>query len=315
MTAPVITAPGASGAPGAPAGPGVPGTRATLRRNFWRGVWRVLRRKPSRIAGVAILGVFAFMGIFGPLLYPARLPRDDNALYAAPSLAHPFGTDFEGTDVLALVVTGSRYVLMTALVTAVITVALGTAVGLFAGFRRGRWDAVLMRITDMKLTIPALPLLLVLSTVWKFTSAIEMGLVLGLLGWGGVARAVRAQTLSLRERGFIEAARGLGLSGRHIIGRELLPSMAPFIAMNMLIAVTGAVYAQVGLFFLGVLPFDANNWGVMLNLAVFGGGALTTTTALPYMLAPLLAILLLTLGIVLVVDAMDEIFNPRLRED
>ncbi|MEU4409909.1 ABC transporter permease [Streptosporangium sp. NPDC023963] len=315
MTAPVITAPGAPGTPGAPGVPGVPGTRAAQRRNFWRGVWRVLRRKPSRIVGVAILGVFAFMGIFGPLLYPARLPRDDNALYAAPSLAHPFGTDFEGTDVLALVVTGSRYVLMTALVTAVITVALGTAVGLFAGFRRGRWDSVLMRITDMKLTIPALPLLLVLSTVWKFTSAIEMGLVLGLLGWGGVARAVRSQTLSLRERGFIEAARGLGLSGRHIVGRELLPSMAPFIAMNMLIAVTGAVYAQVGLFFLGVLPFDANNWGVMLNLAVFGGGALTTTTALPYMLAPLLAILLLTLGIVLVVDAMDEIFNPRLRED
>ncbi|MEU4535974.1 ABC transporter permease [Streptosporangium sp. NPDC023825] len=312
MTAPVITAPGAPGTPGVP---GVSGTRAAQRRNFWRGVWRVLRRKPSRIVGVAILGVFAFMGIFGPLLYPARLPRDDNALYAAPSLAHPFGTDFEGTDVLALVVTGSRYVLMTALVTAVITVALGTTVGLFAGFRRGRWDSVLMRITDMKLTIPALPLLLVLSTVWKFTSAIEMGLVLGLLGWGGVARAVRSQTLSLRERGFIEAARGLGLSGRHIVGRELLPSMAPFIAMNMLIAVTGAVYAQVGLFFLGVLPFDANNWGVMLNLAVFGGGALTTTTALPYMLAPLLAILLLTLGIVLVVDAMDEIFNPRLRED
>ncbi|WP_326640267.1 ABC transporter permease [Streptosporangium sp. NBC_01755] len=290
-------------------------TRATLRRNFRRGVWRALRRKPSRMMGVVILGVFTFMGLFGPLLYPERLPRDDNALYAAPSWAHPFGTDFEGTDVLALVITGARYVLLTALVTAVITVALGTAIGLFAGFRRGRWDAVLMRITDMKLTIPALPLLLVLSTIWKFTSAIEMGLVLGFLGWGGVARAVRAQTLSLRERGFVEAARGLGLSTRHIIGRELLPSMAPFIAMNTLIAVTGAVYAQVGLFFLGVLPFDANNWGVMLNLAVFGGGALTTTTALPYMLAPLLAILLLTLGIVLVVDAMDEIFNPRLREE
>ncbi|GAA2874660.1 ABC transporter permease [Streptosporangium fragile] len=291
------------------------GTRATLRRNFWRGVWRVLRRKPSRMLGVVILAGFAVMGAVGPLLYPERLPRDDDALYAPPSWEHPFGTDFEGTDVLALVITGSRYVLLTALVTAVITVVLGTGVGLLAGFRRGRWDTVLMRITDMKLTIPGLPLLLVLSTVWTFTGAFEMGLVLGLLGWGGVARAVRAQTLSLRERGFIEAARGLGLSTTHIVGRELLPGMAPFIAMNMLIAVTGAVYAQVGLFFLGVLPFDANNWGVMLNLAVFGGGALTTTAALPYMMAPLLAIMLLTLGIVLVVDAMDEIFNPRLREE
>ncbi|GIH61582.1 ABC transporter permease [Microbispora siamensis] len=291
------------------------GARAAVRRNFWRGVWRVMRRKPSRMAGAVILAVFAFMGIFGPMLYPDPLPRDTSALYAPPSLRHPFGTDFEGTDVLALVVTGSRYVLLTAVVTAVITVVVGAGIGLFAGFRRGRWDTVLMRFTDMKLTIPGLPLLLVLSTVWKFTGAAEMGLVLGLLGWGGVARAVRSQTLSLRERGFIEAARGLGLSTTHIVGRELLPGMAPYIAMNALIAVTGAVYAQVGLFFLGVLPFEANNWGVMLNLAVFGGGALTTTAALPYLLAPLLAILLLTLGIVLVVDAMDEIFNPRLREE
>ncbi|TKK87598.1 ABC transporter permease [Herbidospora galbida] len=287
----------------------------SLRRNFWRGVGRVLRRKPSRMVGVAIVVLFVFMGIFGPLLYPNPLPRDDNALYASPSWAHPFGTDFEGTDVLALVVTGTRYVLLAGLATAVITVALGTLIGLLAGFHRGRWDTVLMRLTDLQLTIPGLPLLLVLSTVWKFTSPIEMGVVLGLLGWGGIARAVRSQSLSLRERGFIEAAKGLGLPTRHIVVRELLPSMAPYIAMNMLIAVTGAIYAQVGLFFLGVLPFDANNWGVMLNLSVFGGGALSSTAALPYLLAPLLAILLLTLGIVLVVDAMDEIFNPRLREE
>ncbi|MFF0311507.1 ABC transporter permease [Streptosporangium sp. NPDC004379] len=310
MTAQTITAAG-----GATAGGPVGGGRAALRRNFWRGVWRVLKRKPSRMLGAVIVAGFAFMGIFGPMFYPEHLPRDTSALYAPPSWAHPFGTDFEGTDVLSLLVTGSRYVLLTALVTAVITVVLGTGIGLFAGFRRGRWDTVLMRITDMKLTIPGLPLLLVLSTIWKFNSALEMGLVLGLLGWGGVARAVRAQTLSLRERGFIEAARGLGLSTTHIVGKELLPSMAPFIAMNMLIAVTGAVYAQVGLFFLGVLPFEANNWGVMLNLAVFGGGAMSSPAALPYLMAPLLAILLLTLGIVLVVDAMDEIFNPRLREE
>ncbi|MFI7446648.1 ABC transporter permease [Nonomuraea sp. NPDC049714] len=291
------------------------GTAATMRRNFWRGVWRVMRRKPSRLVGAVIVVGFAFMGVFGPMFYPELLPRDVSALYAPMSAEHWFGTDGQGRDVVALVVTGSRYVLLSALVTAIITVVLGTSIGLFSGFKRGRWDTVLMRLTDMKLTIPGLPLLLVLSTVWKFGSAVEMGLLLGLLGWGGVARAVRSQTLSLRERGFIEAARGLGLSTGHIVGKELLPSMAPYIAMNMLIAVTGAVYAQVGLFFLGVLPYEADNWGVMLNLAVFGGGALTTTAALPYMLAPLLAILLLTLGIVLVVDAMDEIFNPRLREE
>lgn len=290
-------------------------TASTLRRNFWAGVWRVMRRKPSRMVGVVILIGFVLMGVFGPMFYPDHLPGDPNQITRPPSAEHWLGTDDQGRDVIALVITGSRYVLTAALVTAVITVVLGTAIGLFSGFKRGRWDTVLMRLTDMKLTIPGLPLLLVLSTVWKFGSAITMGLVLGLLSWGGVARAVRSQTLSLRERGFIEAARGLGLSTNHIVGKELLPSMAPYIAMNMLIAVTGGVYSQVGLFFLGVLPYEANNWGQMLNTAVFRSGALTTPQGLGFLLGPLLAILLLTLGIVLVVDAMDEIFNPRLREE
>ncbi|MEW9552732.1 ABC transporter permease [Nonomuraea sp. NPDC050783] len=288
---------------------------SALRRNFWRGVWRVMRRKPSRMVGVVILAGFVLMAVLGPMLLPEHLPDDPGAITQPPSWEHWLGTDPQGRDVIALVVKGSRYVLLTAAITALITVVVGTAIGLFSGFRRGRWDTVLMRLTDMKLTIPGLPLLLVLATVWRFGSPWQMGLVLGLLGWGGVARAVRAQTLSLRERGFIEAARGLGLSTTHIIGRELLPSMAPYIAMNMLISVTGAVYSQVGLFFLGVLPYESDNWGVMLNLAVFQAGAMITPNALGYLLGPLLAILLLTLAIVLVVDAMDEIFNPRLREE
>ncbi|NUT12562.1 MAG: ABC transporter permease [Nonomuraea sp.] len=290
-------------------------TGATMRRNFWSGVWRVMRRKPSRLAGAAIMLGFVFMGVFGPMFYPDPLPRDTDQITRPPSAGHWLGTDDQGRDVIALVVTGSRYVLLAALVTALITVVLGTALGLFSGFKRGRWDTVLMRLTDMKLTIPGLPLLLVLSTVWKFSSAVQMGVVLGLLSWGSVARAVRSQTLSLRERGFIEAARGLGLSTTHIVGKELLPSMAPYIAMNMLIAVTNGVYSQVGLFFLGVLPYESNNWGQMLNTAVFRSGALTVPSALGFLLGPLLAILLLTLAIVLVVDAMDEIFNPRLREE
>ncbi|MET8870148.1 ABC transporter permease [Nonomuraea sp. NPDC004580] len=296
-------------------GAGTGSAASAMRRNFWRGVWRVMRRKPSRMVGVVILAGFVIMAVVGPMLLPANLPGDTNAITQPPSWEHWFGTDPQGRDVTALVIKGSRYVLLTAAVTAVITVVVGTAIGLFSGFRRGRWDTVLMRLTDMKLTVPGLPLLLVLATVWRFSSPVQMGLVLGLLGWGGVARAVRSQTLSLRERGFIEAARGLGLSTTHIIGKELLPSMAPYIAMNMLISVTGAVYSQVGLFFLGVLPYESDNWGVMLNLAVFQAGAMITPNALGYLLAPLLAILLLTLGIVLVVDAMDEIFNPRLREE
>jgi peptide/nickel transport system permease protein len=281
---------------------------------FGSSVWRALKRKPSRLVGAAIVVIFLLLGIVGPYLYPSPLPHDADNVYAPLSWRHPLSTDNQGTDVLALVVTGTRNVLIVALIAALVTVVLGTGVGLVSGYRRGWADSSLMRVTDFVLTVPAFPLLLVLTTVWRFGAPVPMGLVLGLLGWGALARAVRAQTLSLRERGFVEAARGLGLSTRHIVLRELLPNVAPYVVMNLLLAITGFVYAQVGLFFLGVLPLTTNNWGVMLNVAVFSSGALQAHAALPYLLAPLGAILLLTLGIVLIVDALDEIFNPRLRE-
>jgi peptide/nickel transport system permease protein len=273
-----------------------------------------LKRRPSRIAGVVIVLLFAFMGIAGPWLYPARLPYDPNNIYAPISWEHPLSTDFEGVDVVALVVTGTRGVLLVAVAAGLVTMLAGTTAGLYAGYRRGAADSTLMRIADFVLTVPGFPLLIVLTTTINVGTWWKMALVLGLIGWGGLARAVRSQTLSLRERGFIEAARGLGLPTRHIVVKELLPNIAPYIATNLLLAVTAYIYAQVGLYFLGVLPFDTANWGVMLNAAVFQSGALIAPDALPYLLAPLGAILLLTLGVVLIVDALEEIFNPRLRE-
>ncbi|MGA8116865.1 MAG: ABC transporter permease [Actinocatenispora sp.] len=288
----------------------VPGRR----NRFLRNLWTVLRRKPSRMFGAFLVVLFVVMGIVGPWLYPDNLDHDDTLTLAGPSLAHPLGTDFEGTDVLALLVIGSRYVLVAASFAAILTVLVGTSVGLYAGYRRGRPDSALMRVTDFVLTIPGFPLLLVLSTVWKFDSALQMGLVLGITGWGGLARAVRSQTLSLRERGFVEAARGLGMSTTHVVTRELLPNIAPYVAMNLLVGVTTFIYSQVGLFYLGVLPYDSTNWGVMIQLAV-DNGVTQTGVGLSYLMAPLVSILLLTLGVVLLVDAMDEVFNPRLRGD
>ncbi|MBR7834999.1 ABC transporter permease [Actinospica durhamensis] len=276
--------------------------------------WRVLTRRPGRVIGLLILALFALMAVFGPYLYAGPLAVDPNAIYSAPSAQHWLGTDFAGSDVLQEIVIGARYVLETAALSALFAAVIGTLVGLVAGYHRGPTDSVLMRLTDFVLTIPGLPLLIVLSTIWSFGQPYEMAIALGVTGWGGVARAVRSQTLSLRERGFLEAARGLGLSSRHVIFRELLPNLAPFVAMNMLLAVIAFIGAEVALFFLGVVPFSSSNWGVMLNQAVFSGGAMDSPAALSYLLAPLLCILLITIGIVLFLDAVDELFNPRLRE-
>jgi peptide/nickel transport system permease protein len=275
---------------------------------------RALFRSPGRVLGLVIIIGFVFMAVAGPFFYPAHLPVNANAIYAPPSLAHPLGTDFEGTDVLALIVVGARYVLVSAVIAGVIAVVLGCVVGLAAGYLRGRTDSVLSRFVDFALTIPTLPLLVILAAVLRFSSPLLIGLVLGVTLWAALARAVRSQALSLRERPFIEASRGLGLSTPHVVMREMLPNIAPFVTMNLLLLMVGAIYAETGLFFLGVLPANVSNWGVMLNLAVFQAGAIGSSQAVAYLLSPLVAILLLTLGVILVLDAVDEFFNPRLRD-
>lgn len=288
--------------------------RHTGRNSFPRILWKSLKHKPGRMFGAVIVVIYTFFAVFGRLLYRGTLPVDANNLFGPPSLSHPLGTDFQGVDVLALLMTGTQYVLLSAAIASLITVVIGVTIGLYAGFRQGFTDSALMRVTDIILTIPNFPLLLVLSIVWKFGSPWTMGIVLGITGWGGLARAIRAQTMSLRSRRFVEAARGLGFPVRYIVFKELLPNMAPFVAMNLLMGITNSIYSQVGLFYLGVLPFTSSNWGVMIQLAVNNGVTLTGV-GLSYLLSPLIAILLLTLGVVLLIDALDEVFNPRLREN
>ena len=286
-----------------------------LRRSKVRSAsrWRLLVRTPGRVAALAVVVIFALMAIAGPYLYPANLPINPDNIYAPPSLAHPLGTDFEGGDVLALIVTGARYVLLAAFIAAAVTLVIGTVGGLAAGYYPRWTGGAIMRVTDFVLAIPGFPLLIVLSTIWQFGSPVQMGIVLGITGWGGIARAVRAQTLSLRERSFVEAARGLGLPGRRIIATEVLPNVAPYIGMNLMLQLTGFIYTEVGLFFLGVVSYSSSNWGVMLNNAVFQANALTSPRALSYLLSPLICILLITIALVTLSNVADEFFNPRLR--
>jgi peptide/nickel transport system permease protein len=171
----------------------------------------------------------------------------------------------------------------------------------------------LMRVADVFLTIPSFPLLVVLTGYLKVNEPLPMAGVLSIAAWAGLARAIRAQVLTLAQRDFVEAARIAGLSRTHIIFRELLPNMAPYIAMNFVLAFTGAIYAEVGLFLLGVAPFTATNWGVMLNFAVTQAGALYSTSSMWYLIAPMACIILLQVGSVLFVRALEEVFNPRLR--
>src|SRR5580693_3827722 len=132
--------------------------------------WRILVRTPGRVVSLLIVIIFALLAIIGPYLYPKNLPINAKQIYAPPSWAHPLGTDFEGTDILALIVTGARYVLLAAFIAAVVTLVIGTAAGLGAGYYPRSAGRPIMRVTDFVLAIPGFPLLMVLSIIWSFGS-------------------------------------------------------------------------------------------------------------------------------------------------
>ncbi|MCY0878432.1 MAG: ABC transporter permease [Firmicutes bacterium] len=277
---------------------------------------RIFLSRPIRVIGLAIIALYLFMAIFGPVIFPpsTALVANPAKVYQGPSWADPLGTDFQGVSVLAEIVLGARGVLMVGVGAAFFIVVVGVAVGLIAGFTGGIVDAILMRITDVFIAIPQFPLLLLVATILNASSPGLIILMLGLTTWGGLARAIRSQVLSLRERDFVEAARGLGLGTGTIALRVILPNMLSYVAMNFLVSITGAIYAEVGLLFLGVTPFTPDNWGVMLHEADSVAGALYTRKSVFYVISPLMAILLLQAGIIFILGGLDEVFNPRLRK-
>jgi len=139
-----------------------------------------------------------------------------------------------------------------------------------------------------------------------------VAIILSVTAWAGLARAVRAQALSLRTADFIDAAKVQNLPLRNLIGRQLLPNVGPYVAINFLLAITGAIYAEVGLFVLGVAPVTGTNWGIMINLAM-NQGALYTSNSMLYLFSPMAAIVLLQVALVFFARTLDKVFNPRLR--
>ena len=173
-------------------------------------------------------------------------------------------------------------------------------------------DGTVMLLADVVLTLPQIVLLTVLATFIRLNSPWLLAVIIALLSWPTLLRAVRAQVLSLKEREYVEAARVLDLGTPRILFVEILPNMASFILMNFTIGMTTAIYSQVFLYLFGVVPLAGNNWGIMLNLA-WVRGAIFFKQSLMYILAPVVAISLLQLSIVTMTRSLEDIFNPRLR--
>lgn len=219
-----------------------------------------------------------------------------------------FGTDWMGKDLFAQFLYGARISLIVGLLSAFLSVTIGLAVGIVAGYVGRFIDEILMRFSDMLLVLPGLPLLMVLILVLG-TSINNLIIIIGLLGWMGFARMVRSQTLSLKERPFVEAAKAVGAGRFHIISRHILPNVMSLVYVSLALSVPTAILSEAALSWLGLFDPTVVSWGRMLYEAQVHQGY----TQLFWIIPPGISIALVSLSFILLGYALDEILNPKLR--
>ncbi|WP_371400988.1 ABC transporter permease [Kribbella sp. NBC_00662] len=277
------------------------------------GILSSLRRSPAGFIGFVLVALLVLISAIGPFFTPEVAPNVKEILLPAGSPGHLLGTDNEGKDVLVQMIAGGRTVIFVGFVAAAISTVLAIVLGSLAAYLGGWVDSVVVTLADVFLTVPQIVLLAVLGAFFKLDSPVLLALLVGALSWPVLTRAVRAQVFSLKEREFVEAARLLDLGTPRVVFVEILPNMASFILMNFMIGVTNAIYQLVGLYLLGLAPLTGSNWGIMLNRAWIAG-AIFNDNSLAWILSPIVAIVLLLLGLVMMTRSLEEILNPRLRD-
>ncbi|SEW10013.1 peptide/nickel transport system permease protein [Aliiroseovarius sediminilitoris] len=280
-------------------------------------LWRRFCTHPGAVIGAVILALIALAVVIGPLIWqldPAQI--DIRAKNQGPSLAHPLGTDQLGRDLLAALLSGGRVSLLVGLVAIALAVSLGTLIGVAAGVFR-HWDAPLMRLTDLFLSLPLLPLLLVAIMLWRDSLRAQFGpevgmfllivCAIGLTSWMQTARIVRGEVLALREREFIMAATALGTRPFAMIRRHILPNILGPIVVSATLGVGHAILTESALSFLGLgFPSDVPSWGRML---FDGTNYMTLTPA--RVVWPGLAISLTVLSVNYIGDGLRDALDPR----
>ena len=276
-----------------------------------KGFWALY--KTSRIGMFGVSLILAFIAV--ALAAPWIAPYDPRALVGRPFLppmeAHRLGTDQVGRDIFSQLLWGSRISLMVGLLASAFSVAIGTAIGLLSGYFRGPVDSILMRITDLFITLPSIPLMLILAallgrSVWNII------FVIAITGWTGTARMVRAQTLSIKERPYVEAARSVGASDSQIMFRHILPNIIPLIFANAIVGIVSAILSESGLSFLGLGDPTKSSWGLILRHANEVGAM--ATGRLWFIIPPGVCIMLIAIGFAFASYSLDQIMNPRLRK-
>jgi peptide/nickel transport system permease protein len=279
----------------------------------WKRSWREFRRHRSGVAGLVILVVFVATAILAPVLADAsglEVTKATGGVLEPPSAQYWLGTDDNGRSILTLLIWGTRVSLVVGFLATFISMFLGTVVGLTSGFFEGWPAAILFRLTEWFLVIPFLPLAIVLASILG-RSLFNIAMVIGVTSWAGTALLIRSQTLSIKERTYLERARVLGSGKGHQMSRHVLPNVMPMIFANTTLTVAIAILSETTLSFLGLGDPTRVSWGSMLDDA-FAVGAITTG-AWWFIIPPGVCVVLVVLAFTLIGQALEEVFNPRLK--
>jgi len=263
------------------------------------------------VAGLIILSFFIFVGIFGEHI----APYDPNARvglpFQPPSTTHLLGTNDVGHDILSEILVGTRISLVVGISAAAVSLILGSLVGLTAGYFGGRIEEILMRIVDVFLTVPMVPLLIVVAA-FMGPSFRNMIIVIGALSWASSARTIRSQVLMLKNKGYIEAVRGLGGKPFYTIFRHIIPATSSLIIAELILMSSRAVLLESTLSFLGLGDPTQKSWGMILYYAQ-ARSAFLLGSWVWWILPPGLLITLLVVSFAFIGNALEQIANPRLR--
>ena len=268
-------------------------------------------RSKKIIAGLVIVAFFVFLAIFGQSLAPYDPSAIGPDVLQAPSSAHWLGTTESGQDVLSQVLVGARISMLIGFIAAVAATALSVLVGVTAGFVGGLGDDLLSGLANVFLVIPALPLVIVLAGYLPSKGSLSVAIVIALTGWAWGARVLRAQTLSIRRRDYVQASRAIGERTSRIIAVEVLPNNVAIIATGFLFTFIFAIVTQSSLAFLGLSSVSEWSWGTILYWAQ--SFAALNLGAWWWFVPPGLCIALVGMGLTLINFGIDEYINPRLR--
>jgi|YelNatPaOPRAMG01_1025707.scaffolds.fasta_scaffold09730_7 ABC-type dipeptide/oligopeptide/nickel transport system permease subunit len=277
--------------------------------------WSVFRRDKAAVVGLGILAVIVFIAVFADYIAPynpfARVGRP----YEPPSSKHLLGTNDIGQDIFSELIYGTRASLLIGFIAAATATTLGTLIGVTAGYYGRAVDEVLMRITDIWLSIPSLLFSIFLAAIIIRTGRLPMYysviLAIALTSWPPVARLTRSATLSLKERPYIEATIALGASSRRIILKHILPNIAPIILVEIVVRTGNAMLTEATLSFLGLGDPTVKSWGTILNFAMVKNAPILGLWW--WFLPPGLMIAVTVMSVMMIGRGLEIYFNPRLR--